>query len=137
MINDMDGLELTSLAQDNEDDSAENSGPSECDSYAIDEDAKINTQDHISANNDGSDLLQNISRSDLNKAIENGNISRLKEIFPFMPEEINKADKQSECLVHLAAKEGNRSVMEFLLDKGERLNVKDGNGLTPLHLAVR
>ena len=48
---------------------------------------------------------------------------------------ISFAEKNGETALHLAARNGNREVIEALLAKGADVNVKDKRRFTPLKLA--
>lgn len=46
------------------------------------------------------------------------------------------SDTRGKTLLHFAAKQGNRELVKFLIEKGADANAKDENGYTPLHEAA-
>jgi len=50
--------------------------------------------------------------------------------------DINIADKNGETLLHWAAVKGNKSLVEFLIDKGANIDAKNIDGITPLYWAA-
>lgn len=52
------------------------------------------------------------------------------------PKLVKETDKTGMTLLHWAAVKGNSAVLEFLLEKGADVSVKDSDGRTPLHCAT-
>ncbi|XP_036375601.1 CARD- and ANK-containing Inflammasome Adaptor Protein [Megalops cyprinoides] len=50
--------------------------------------------------------------------------------------DVNAVNSSQETLLHIAAQHGQVSVMEFLLSKGAKLDMKDSHGRTALHRAA-
>ncbi|XP_029474614.1 ankyrin-3-like [Rhinatrema bivittatum] len=74
--------------------------------------------------------------SDLNGIfglVAKGDISRLKEILK--DNDINAVNSSNETLLHVAAANGQVPVIDYLIGKGAKLEMKDKNGRTPLHRA--
>ncbi|XP_065528614.1 CARD- and ANK-domain containing inflammasome adapter protein-like [Lathamus discolor] len=63
-----------------------------------------------------------------------GNLSELKKTLK--DNDINAINSSSETLLHVAAANGHATVMEYLISKGAKVDVKDKNGRTPLHRAA-
>ncbi|KAM6124599.1 CARD- and ANK-domain containing inflammasome adapter protein-like [Pterocles gutturalis] len=50
--------------------------------------------------------------------------------------DINALNSSSETLLHVAAANGHPTIMEYLISKGAKIDVKDKKGRTPLHRAA-
>uniref|UniRef100_A0A663FLQ4 Uncharacterized protein n=1 Tax=Aquila chrysaetos chrysaetos TaxID=223781 RepID=A0A663FLQ4_AQUCH len=50
--------------------------------------------------------------------------------------DINALNSSSETLLHVAAANGHLTIMEYLISKGAKIDVKDKKGRTPLHGAA-
>uniref|UniRef100_A0A8B9N0T3 Uncharacterized protein n=1 Tax=Accipiter nisus TaxID=211598 RepID=A0A8B9N0T3_9AVES len=50
--------------------------------------------------------------------------------------DINALNSSSETLLHVAAANGHLTIMEYLISKGAKIDVKDKKGRTPLHSAA-
>ncbi|XP_030061512.1 ankyrin-3-like [Microcaecilia unicolor] len=66
-------------------------------------------------------------------AAAKGDLSLLKEILT--DNDINAVNSHNETLLHVAASNGQVSVLDYLISKGAKLEIKDKNGRTPLHRA--
>uniref|UniRef100_A0A8V5G4Q3 Uncharacterized protein n=1 Tax=Melopsittacus undulatus TaxID=13146 RepID=A0A8V5G4Q3_MELUD len=71
---------------------------------------------------------------DIFDAVTKGNLSELEKTLK--DNDINKLNPSSETLLHVAAANGHATVMEYLISKGAKVDVKDKNGRTPLHRAA-
>uniref|UniRef100_A0A8B9FD81 Uncharacterized protein n=1 Tax=Amazona collaria TaxID=241587 RepID=A0A8B9FD81_9PSIT len=67
-------------------------------------------------------------------AVTKGNLSELEKTLK--GNDINALNSPSETLLHAAAANGHVTVMEYLISKGAKVDVKDKNGRTPLHRAA-
>lgn len=67
-------------------------------------------------------------------AVANGNLSQLEKTIK--DNHINALNSSSETLLHVAATKGHLRIMEYLISRGTKLDVKDKNGRTPLHRAA-
>jgi ankyrin repeat protein/tetratricopeptide (TPR) repeat protein len=65
-------------------------------------------------------------------------LERVKALLARDPAQLNARDEKNDgaTLLHLAVQEGQTNVLEFLLSRGARLDIKDNNNYTPLHWAV-
>lgn len=65
-------------------------------------------------------------------------LERVKALLDRDPALLNARDEKNDgaTLLHLAVQEGQTNVLEFLLSRGARLDIKDNNNYTPLHWAV-
>jgi len=50
---------------------------------------------------------------------------------------IRAKDGIDDSLLHIAAEKGSDKICKFLLDKGVSIEIRDKNGLTPLHRSIR
>uniref|UniRef100_A0A672TZV3 Uncharacterized protein n=1 Tax=Strigops habroptila TaxID=2489341 RepID=A0A672TZV3_STRHB len=66
--------------------------------------------------------------------IAKGNLSELEKTLK--DNDINALNSSSETLLHVAAANGHVTIMEYLISKGAKVDVKDKNGRTPLHRAA-
>ncbi|KAK3262289.1 hypothetical protein CYMTET_28847 [Cymbomonas tetramitiformis] len=66
-----------------------------------------------------------------------GNLNELRSAFTDYTLDINCADYDGRCALHLAAHNGHTAVITFLLSKGADPNVQDSFGNTPLWEAVK
>ncbi|KAM9542091.1 CARD- and ANK-domain containing inflammasome adapter protein-like [Guaruba guarouba] len=67
-------------------------------------------------------------------AVTKGNLSELEKTLK--GNDINALNSPSETLLHVAAGNGHVTVMEYLISKDAKVDVKDKNGRTPLHRAA-
>ncbi|MGH0122561.1 UNVERIFIED_CONTAM: hypothetical protein FKN15_038111 [Acipenser sinensis] len=63
-----------------------------------------------------------------------GDVSYLEEILKVG--NVNTVNSSHETLLHIAASHGQVQVIEYLLSKGAKLDVRDKNGSSPLHRAA-
>lgn len=65
-------------------------------------------------------------------------LERVKALLDRDPAQLNARDEKNDgvTLLHLAVQEGQTNILEFLLSRGARLDIKDNNNYTPLHWAV-
>ncbi|XP_070602110.1 CARD- and ANK-domain containing inflammasome adapter protein-like [Erythrolamprus reginae] len=52
------------------------------------------------------------------------------------PSNVNAMNSANETLLHIAAAHGHTEIIDYLISKGARLEVKDNKGRTPLHRAA-
>jgi len=50
--------------------------------------------------------------------------------------QLDDKDRRGRSLIHLAAQEGHRDLVELLLQHGARIHSEDAAGMTPLHMAA-
>ncbi|KAM9283641.1 LOW QUALITY PROTEIN: CARD- and ANK-domain containing inflammasome adapter protein-like [Morus bassanus] len=67
-------------------------------------------------------------------AVTKGYLSELEKICK--DNDINALNSSSETLLHVAATNGHLTIMEYLISKGAKIDVKDKKGRTPLHRAA-
>ena len=79
----------------------------------------------------------NIDIEELNKTILDGNVARAIAIINHNPDFINQRDNRGYTPIMYATHLGDKHFLEFLLDKGADINVKNSNGIpNPLIYAV-
>uniref|UniRef100_A0A8C8B2K7 Uncharacterized protein n=1 Tax=Otus sunia TaxID=257818 RepID=A0A8C8B2K7_9STRI len=67
-------------------------------------------------------------------AVAKGYLSELEKTW--RDNDINALNSSSETLLHVAAANGHLTIMEYLISKGAKTDVKDRKGRTPLHRAA-
>uniref|UniRef100_A0A8C3HKV3 Ankyrin repeat domain-containing protein n=1 Tax=Chrysemys picta bellii TaxID=8478 RepID=A0A8C3HKV3_CHRPI len=67
-------------------------------------------------------------------AAAKGDLSDLAKVLK--ENDINAVNASNETLLHIAAANGHLAIIEYLINKGAKLNVKDKKGRTPLHRAA-
>ncbi|XP_009812042.2 CARD- and ANK-domain containing inflammasome adapter protein [Gavia stellata] len=67
-------------------------------------------------------------------AVAKGDLSELEKTLK--DNDINALNSSSETLLHVAAAKGHLTIMEYLISKGAKTDVKDKKGRTPLHRAA-
>uniref|UniRef100_A0A663FKD5 Uncharacterized protein n=1 Tax=Aquila chrysaetos chrysaetos TaxID=223781 RepID=A0A663FKD5_AQUCH len=67
-------------------------------------------------------------------AVAKGYLSELERTLKY--NDINALNSSSETLLHVAAANGHLTIMEYLISKGAKIDVKDKKGRTPLHGAA-
>ncbi|XP_061486475.1 CARD- and ANK-domain containing inflammasome adapter protein-like [Rhineura floridana] len=67
-------------------------------------------------------------------SVAKGNLSDLEKIL--QKSDINAVNSANETLLHIAAAHGHSEIIDYLISKGARAEVKDKNGKTPLHRAA-
>jgi len=72
---------------------------------------------------------------ELYKAAIFGDFDAVKKIVAMSPEVVNNKDKYGFTVLHGLAEEENLEIMQYLIDYGANVNVKNDEGITPLHLA--
>nr|XP_014347992.1 PREDICTED: ankyrin-1-like isoform X2 [Latimeria chalumnae] len=68
------------------------------------------------------------------EAVATGNLSYLEEVLKI--NNINEANTLNETLLHIAAANGHISVIQYLIEKGTKTDVRDSKGRSPLHRAA-
>ncbi|XP_009931289.2 CARD- and ANK-domain containing inflammasome adapter protein [Opisthocomus hoazin] len=71
---------------------------------------------------------------DIFDAVAKGYLSELEKTLE--DNDINALNSSSETLLHVAAANGHLTIMEYLISKGAKTDVKDKKGRTPLHRAA-
>ncbi len=78
-----------------------------------------------------------IGHSPIEKAVSQGKLSFL-DLFVGLGIDINKRDSNGNALMHYVDENNNPiKIIQWLLDRGANLNVRDDYEQTPLHLATR
>ncbi|XP_074008689.1 CARD- and ANK-domain containing inflammasome adapter protein-like [Numenius arquata] len=67
-------------------------------------------------------------------AVAKGYLSELEKTLK--DNDINALNSSSETLLHVAAANGHLAIIEYLISKGAKIDVKDKKGRTPLHRAA-
>uniref|UniRef100_A0A674IKV8 Uncharacterized protein n=1 Tax=Terrapene triunguis TaxID=2587831 RepID=A0A674IKV8_9SAUR len=67
-------------------------------------------------------------------AAAKGDLSDLAKVLK--ENDINAVNASNETLLHIAAANGHVAIIEYLINKGAKLDVKDKKGRTPLHRAA-
>jgi ankyrin repeat protein len=75
-------------------------------------------------------------RTPLHLASLEGHVKVIKQLFGQAKPLVDPADKFGRTPLHLAVESGVKDAVQFLLDKGAKINRPAWNGWTPLHLAV-
>ena len=70
------------------------------------------------------------------KATPSGDSNYIKAIISEDPGRINQKDSYGDSLLHLAVREGNVEIINYLVSMGANINIQDLNDETPLHTAV-
>nr|XP_025045650.1 ankyrin-3-like [Pelodiscus sinensis] len=84
-------------------------------------------------------LLAGKLKKDYSKAVSifdaatKGDLPDLKNVLK--KNDINAVNSSNETLLHIAAANGHATIIEYLINKGAELDVKDKKGRTPLHRA--
>ncbi|KAJ6662578.1 hypothetical protein lerEdw1_011715 [Lerista edwardsae] len=79
-------------------------------------------------------LEDNFSSLSIFDSVAIGNISDLKKILK--ESDVNAVNSSNESLLHIAAALGHMEVIDYLISKGAKLDIKDKKGRTPLHRAA-
>ncbi|XP_033116145.1 transient receptor potential cation channel subfamily A member 1-like [Anneissia japonica] len=101
-------------------------------------DNQIRRDEHVDAICDGLRSMEvtfTDAKNEHKRIAATGNVSELLSINMSSPERLKTKDNTGATLLHTAAANGKKDVLEMLL-KHEDINVQDNNGNTPLHLAV-
>ncbi|KAJ8669987.1 hypothetical protein QAD02_001246 [Eretmocerus hayati] len=64
-----------------------------------------------------------------------GDIEDVRGSLSKTPNKLNSVTWQGNTPLHLAVERGNKTIIEYLLDQGADLNIKNAYGKSPLHLA--
>jgi len=76
--------------------------------------------------------------SEIIAAVKAGNIAQVKSLLEAQPDLLqNTPGSNEESLLFLAVKQGNKEMVELLLDKGADVNAPAAGGYTPLHAAAQ
>ncbi|XP_042320249.1 CARD- and ANK-domain containing inflammasome adapter protein-like [Sceloporus undulatus] len=67
-------------------------------------------------------------------SVAKGNLSDLEK--KIKKNEVNAMNSSNETLLHVAAAHGHTEIIDYLISKGAKLEVKDKEGKTPLHRAA-
>lgn len=73
---------------------------------------------------------------DIHQAVQEGNLSLVKEIIDNQPESVFLKDPNGLTALHSAARLGHIEIMALLVDKGVDANITGSNRETPLHSAA-
>jgi ankyrin repeat protein len=76
------------------------------------------------------------SKGSLLEEVEACRIARVKALLDKNPGSVNTMDDKQETPLHIAARKGNREILELLLTNGADLNAQNSYGYTPLHMAA-
>uniref|UniRef100_A0A8D0FMZ4 Uncharacterized protein n=1 Tax=Strix occidentalis caurina TaxID=311401 RepID=A0A8D0FMZ4_STROC len=79
-------------------------------------------------------FLINHADVDIFDAVAKGYLSELEKTW--RDNDIDALNSSSETLLHVAAANGHLTIMEYLISKGAKTDVKDRKGRTPLHRAA-
>ena len=74
--------------------------------------------------------------SPLLSAANNGDLAKVKALVESGAEDINRGGVNGWNALHFAASSGETEVVKYLLDKGAYINAINGDGNTPLTLAI-
>uniref|UniRef100_A0A670XW27 Uncharacterized protein n=1 Tax=Pseudonaja textilis TaxID=8673 RepID=A0A670XW27_PSETE len=66
--------------------------------------------------------------------VRQGILSNLEKALS--PTDVNATNSANETLLHIAASHGHLEIIDYLISKGVKLEVKDNKGRTPLHRAA-
>ncbi|PIQ22756.1 MAG: hypothetical protein COW65_01320 [Cytophagales bacterium CG18_big_fil_WC_8_21_14_2_50_42_9] len=76
--------------------------------------------------------------SEILAAVQAGNTAQVKSALEAQPDLLqNSQGANNESLLGLAAKQGNKEMVELLLAKGADVNKPAAGGYTPLHVAAQ
>ena len=83
-------------------------------------------------------VLPNLSHpaDDIHQAIQEGNLSLVKQIIANQPESVFLKDSKGLTALHSAARSGNIAIMAFLVGEGVDVDITSSNRETPLHSAA-
>ena len=73
----------------------------------------------------------------IHQAALDGDMIKLNGLIKANPDLVNRADREKNTPMHLAASRGHVEAVEFLLKNGANLNAADSTGMTPLHVAAK
>ena len=71
------------------------------------------------------------------KACQKGDLESLKYLIEKCDFDINSSNESNQSLLHLATNSGNLTMIEYLISKGENIEIKDNNESTPLLYACK
>jgi hypothetical protein len=72
----------------------------------------------------------------INKAVKDNNLPEVRQLLKNDPNLVFSRDEDGFTPLHLAAANGYKSMVEFLLTTKANVNAKDNAGSTPLHQAA-
>ncbi|MFP3033743.1 MAG: ankyrin repeat domain-containing protein [Wolbachia sp.] len=70
-------------------------------------------------------------------AVREGKFNVVKHLIDSKKADVKVSDNYGNTLLHWAAFNGRLKIVEYLIEKGADVNVKERNGFAPLHLAVQ
>jgi uncharacterized protein len=73
----------------------------------------------------------------IREAVRKADITRIRTLLDKNPNLVRARDSSGYTPLHWASIDGNREVVELLIDRGAEVNGRTPYGLTPLHLASR
>ncbi|MHB9148260.1 MAG: ankyrin repeat domain-containing protein, partial [Candidatus Amoebophilus sp.] len=91
------------------------------------------------------DLIDKDQQTPLHYAAQNNNIKVIEKLIQYSPGLINLQDKNGKTPLHMAASQNYNTsnikrqitqTINFLIDKGARLDIQDNQGYTPLNILV-
>ncbi|RHX96001.1 hypothetical protein DLM76_03305 [Leptospira yasudae] len=77
------------------------------------------------------------SQSDFFESVRIGNLAKLEKIYSESPSMFDNTDSRGRSAVFYAIESGNPSVVQFVLDRNNRIDTPDNAGEYPIHYAAR
>jgi 7,8-dihydropterin-6-yl-methyl-4-(beta-D-ribofuranosyl)aminobenzene 5'-phosphate synthase len=82
-------------------------------------------------------FTMSVSASEIHNAARQGDLAAVKNLITKNPELVNRVDSRNSTPLHFAAHAGHKEVVELLITKGAKQDIKDEDGHIPLHWAAR